>query len=162
MFTIKEIREIECRSTYGSVVSVPINNFVFRPSVYGIILNKDHILLVNHRRTNKKMLPGGGVEPGEVNEAALKREVKEETGIEVVVQEMLQFTEHLFYHDPHNQAYHGLYFYYKCLPLVTEIPESFQVNDEQADSPDWYPISNLYPEMFHNNGRLIADLINRK
>jgi 8-oxo-dGTP pyrophosphatase MutT (NUDIX family) len=40
------------------------------------------IFLVNTRRTGEYYLPGGGIEVGERIEWALKREVKEETGIE--------------------------------------------------------------------------------
>ena len=49
----------------------------------------------------------GGVAPGERLEAALKREVREETGIEVEVGEMLFFKEDFFYYDPGDRAYHS-------------------------------------------------------
>ena len=150
---------IECRTHYGEKKLVPVSQFKFRPSAYAIILNMGNILLVKSRKTDKYMLPGGGIEIGDKNEVALQREVKEETGIDVSIQAFLQFTEFFFYHDPHHAAYHGLFFYYNCVPLSLDIPKSFRVDDEEAVSPKWYPVAKLNPKDFHNNGQLILNLI---
>ena len=150
---------MEVRTHYGKMKWVPINQFRFRPSVYAIVMSEDKILLVKSRRTGKYMLPGGGVELGETNEAAVVREVQEETGISVSVQAFLRFTESFFFHDPHNAAYHGLFFYYLCLPLSTTIPDNVLVDDEEAVSPIWLPIDKLKPEDLHNHGDLIVQMI---
>lgn len=56
-------------------------------SVRAIIPNEDKILLVNNRHSKGDFycLPGGGVEPGEQVVDALKREIKEELGVEATV-----------------------------------------------------------------------------
>jgi 8-oxo-dGTP pyrophosphatase MutT (NUDIX family) len=51
-----------------------------RPSVYGLAINAADRVLVCRRSRGRLMLPGGGVELGETTEAALAREVAEETG----------------------------------------------------------------------------------
>ena len=54
-----------------------------RIRVAAIIPDEDGIILVRHQKGDQAydLLPGGGVEAGETLEAALKREVLEETGL---------------------------------------------------------------------------------
>lgn len=55
----------------------PSKTYKWRPGAYGILTNGDDILLT---RTNEYQLPGGGVDPGETEVFALRRECMEETG----------------------------------------------------------------------------------
>ena len=56
----------------------------FRPSVRAIIIRDGKILMVHSRKFDYYKFPGGGLEPGESHEAALCREVREESGFTVV------------------------------------------------------------------------------
>lgn len=55
--------------------------------VTGVVIEDDHILLLNQDTGSGRAwsLPGGKVEEGESLSAALVREMREETGIEVAV-----------------------------------------------------------------------------
>src|SRR5262245_27900994 len=49
-----------------------------REGAYAIVVDRDRILVIDDGR--RFFLPGGGVEPGEDGAAALRRELREETG----------------------------------------------------------------------------------
>ncbi len=61
----------------------------FRPSAKAVVVVEGRLLVTRNRTTGDDrgdwfILPGGGQQPGETLEAALVREVREETGIEVL------------------------------------------------------------------------------
>lgn len=52
-----------------------------RPGAYALLVRGDHVLLTRKTDgTRERQLPGGGIDPGESQIAALHREVAEETG----------------------------------------------------------------------------------
>ncbi|HLZ58121.1 MAG TPA: NUDIX domain-containing protein [Ktedonosporobacter sp.] len=58
----------------------------FRIGVNALIFNEGRILLAHRRDIDWWNLPGGGMEAGETVEEAIRREVREETGLEVEVE----------------------------------------------------------------------------
>ncbi|MHC4817395.1 MAG: NUDIX domain-containing protein [Planctomycetota bacterium] len=80
----------------------PFEDFRSRPDylgVFGFLENDEGVLLVANRRVidgGEQVvwdLPGGGVEPGETLEEALRREISEETGLSSSVHEFLFVAE---------------------------------------------------------------------
>lgn len=70
----------------------PAEQVDLRVGAYGIITDADGRVLLAHWQEGVKggwTLPGGGLEPGEHPEAAVVREVLEETGFDVEVVEVL-------------------------------------------------------------------------
>jgi 8-oxo-dGTP diphosphatase len=59
-------------------------NYIERPGAYAVIQNKDKQIAVLQTGTGY-FLPGGGLDPGETEVEALKRELMEETGYQISV-----------------------------------------------------------------------------
>jgi 8-oxo-dGTP diphosphatase len=64
----------------------PVDLTLFRVSVWAIIFEGGRVLLAHRRDIDWWNLPGGGMEAGETVEQALRREVLEETGLEVEIE----------------------------------------------------------------------------
>ena len=64
---------------------------VFRPSVRGIIRSGERIAMAHSRKRRYYKFPGGGIEESEDHITALKREVKEETGLTVIPGSIREF-----------------------------------------------------------------------
>lgn len=61
----------------------------FRIGVYAVIFNEEDVLLAHRRDIDWWNLPGGGMEAGETVDEAMCREVREETGLEVEVDQLI-------------------------------------------------------------------------
>ena len=149
---------IECITFYGNKKLVPRDKLVIRPAVYAIIPTDDKILLVSTRRTKKYYLPGGGVDVGERMEDALKREVREETGIEIEIGEFVRFKEEFFYYDPLDEAFHSFLFFYICKAKTFSLVDDSQVDDGEVEKPRWVDRSSLRAEDFHDHGEMTLEL----
>lgn len=151
---------IECTTLHGRHVLIEAENLILRAAAYAVVFKDDKVLLTQMKSTDKYYLPGGGSRLGEKLQAAVKREVKEETGIDIRVQTLLHFQEDFFYYDPFDEAYHSLLFYYRCSPLTFELLSNEQIYDQEACNPQWRCVDELEPEDFQNHGDVLLQLLN--
>lgn len=104
-----------------------------------IIDEKDRVLLT--RRCiepfyGQWVMPGGKVDHGEPLLKALHREVREEVGLEVHVDGLLDVYEHVALGDNND---HYVILYYRAHPLTAEL----LLNNQEVTEADWVPENQL-------------------
>jgi 8-oxo-dGTP pyrophosphatase MutT (NUDIX family) len=133
-----------------------------------VIVHDGHVLL--HQSDGEVIwnLPGGRVQILETAEAAVRRELLEELGEEVIVGPLQWVVER--FHDDGARRYHEIGFYHLaqfCNPARNEKAETFhgREGDTLPITYRWFPISridevpNLVPPfMYHALKRLPGDL----
>lgn len=144
-------KKIICEDIEGKKYEVSINQLAFRPSVYGIIIQDDKILL--SRQWDGYDFPGGGINLGETVDDALKREVKEETGFDANPDKIIT-CETSFFKLPFTEKYvHSIHLYYLCKITGGELSTEFFDNDEKqyANKAEWIALKNTNKIKFCNS-----------
>lgn len=121
----------------------------------GGFIHKDGKFLMLRRKfepnKGRWALPGGLLELGEDPEEAAKREIREELGLEVVVEGLLQVANEVILDDAGRVRYHFVLVDYLMRPLGEDI----QLNEE-SDAYDWFDPNALDGLNVTKNTRLIA------
>jgi len=117
----------------------------FNYRVVGIALDGDRVLLHRMEMDDFWSLPGGRVGMLEPAENALKREMREELGIEIHIERLVWVVEDFFEYD--DKPYHELAFYFlMALPHDSHLykDEEFLGNDEGVNLFfKWYQLNEL-------------------
>ncbi len=88
--------------------------------VGALIIDAGRILLVERGHEPLQgywSLPGGAVDTGELLEAALRREVREETGLEVEILSLVEIYERIMRDEAGRPEYHYVLMDYLCRPV---------------------------------------------
>ena len=107
--------------------------------VGGVVVRAGAVLLVERAAEPLKgrwTLPGGVVELGETLEAALARELQEETGLEVRVLELVEALDRITPDDAQRVRYHYVLLDYLCEPAAGEAHAGSDVADVAWVKPE--------------------------
>jgi 8-oxo-dGTP diphosphatase len=109
-------------------------------SVVAVIVDEEGRVLLTRRSIapfrNLWVMPGGKIDLGEPMLDALKREVREEVGIEVDVDDLIDVFEHV---TPGEDKYHFVIIYYLCRPLSCCIVH----NEDEVSEVAWVALHDL-------------------
>jgi 8-oxo-dGTP diphosphatase len=124
-------------------------------AVGAVILDGDRVLLVQRGQEPLKgqwSLPGGGVEVGETLEAALQREVREETALDVEVGEVVEVLDSIRRDGDGRAEYHYVIIDYAC--RIRSGSPVAAAHGTDADAVRWVGVDEL--ERYEVTSRAIA------
>jgi len=89
--------------------------YITRPAVYAVMFDRqlDKIAVIQ-KSDGKSFLPGGGIDAYETHEDCLKREILEETGMEVEISDFIGQASQYFYSQNETTYYLNEGYFYHC------------------------------------------------
>jgi 8-oxo-dGTP pyrophosphatase MutT (NUDIX family) len=146
-----KLKKIVCHNLKGKQFLVNIKDVKFRPAVYGILIEKNKILL--SKQWDGYDFPGGGIEIYENIEQALKREFLEETGLKVKIGKVIHCQSSLymsyFKKEPWNTIL--MYFFVDKVGGVLGNMKLDETEKKYMDKPEWVDLKNISKIKFYNS-----------
>jgi len=125
------------------------------PTVGLVIFNPENKILMvkSHKWHNKYIMPGGHIEVGESFEQAAKREIKEETGLDIHDIKFLCLHEHIFGKEFHKKKH------FVFLDFTAKTDSSKVVLNDEAQEYKWVTIQEaLDMDLEHYTRKTIEKL----
>ena len=124
-----------------------------RPSVRGIVIRDGKVLMVHSRKYDYYKFPGGGIEAGEDHNEALCREVREETGFEVLPGSIREYgLVRRISRGKHTDVFYQDNYYHLCdigTPVGQELDD---YEDEERFTPEFVtPEEAIHVNRFHDH-----------
>lgn len=121
-----------------------------------IVNEKNEILVQRRREENIWGLPGGALELGESAQEALRREIREETGLEITIEKLLGIYTKYFHTYPNGDKAQTIVMTFVCRLAGGELQK------ENAETLELAYIApeNMPPLLFDDNRDAIQDYIN--
>ncbi len=108
---------------------------IFRIGVFALIFDEGCILLGHRRDIDWWNLPGGGMEAGETVDEALRREVREETGLEVEIEQLVGV-----YSKPQKQE---VVLTFRCRVIGGTLQATEEIRENRYFTPEAVPTNTL-------------------
>ena len=144
-------KKVTCLDIDGKKHVVGPDELSFRPSVYGILIEKGKVLLV--KQWDGYDFPGGGIDIHETIEGALKREFWEETGLDIKPVEIVS-VESSFFRLPYSEEYvNAVLMYFLCEKIGGKVSAANFDEHEQkyASEAEWIDLGDVEKLKFYNS-----------
>ena len=128
------------------------------------IVQDSKVLLIHHRKLNMWLPPGGHIDPDELPDDAVLREVLEETGLEVVIvsdQDSYPYSDIRLLARPHHvqlelidpsTGHEHIDLVYFCRPVHGTI----LLNQEETNAIRWFSSDDLLSDEIRPNVRFMG------
>lgn len=131
-------------------LNITTQNQFTRRAARAIVLNQENILLLYTQRYHDYSLPGGGIDIGEDNLTALKRELREETGAQNItsIKAFGAYEEYRPWYKNDYDVIHMLSYCYTCNIDGELLSPNFEPHEHQNGmKPVWI---NIHEAIAHN------------
>lgn len=144
-------KKVICHDIYGKLYKVDANKLIFRPSIYGVLIEKNKVLL--SRQWGGYDFPGGGAELHETMEDTLKREFWEETGFKVKLIKTIHCGTSFYYSIVRKQYWNCQLFYFLVKKISGKLSKAnFDKKEkEYADMAEWVDLNKISRMKFYNS-----------
>jgi len=134
-------KNVPCVDIEGKKFEVNAANLSFRPAVYGVIIKNGKILL--SKQWDGYSFPGGAIELGETILESVKRELKEETGLNVEVGKLIDCKESFFKLPYSDKFVHSILLFYMCEIIDGDLSLDNLAQDEKdtVSLPEWIDLA---------------------
>ncbi len=144
-------KTVVCHDINNKLYKVDSKKLTFRPSIYGILIEKNKILL--SKQWDGYDFPGGGAELHETVEDTLIREFCEETGLKVKPGKIIYCGSSLYYSLNRKQYWNCQLMYFWVKKIGGKLSkENFDDKEkEYADLAEWIDIKKIGKIKFYNS-----------
>jgi len=133
------LEEFSDKEIFGKDYDFHSKHFLVRRATRGVLIDETGLIyLVYFKNRDIYKLPGGGVDSGETILEGLKREIKEEAGVEFKIEKELGITiETRFYEGMETGLFQISYSYILKLKGEKAIPKFVEDEIDEGASPVW-------------------------
>jgi ADP-ribose pyrophosphatase YjhB (NUDIX family) len=145
------MKYVVCHDVWGKKRKIPATKLFFRPSVYGVIIEKGRVLL--SKQWDGYDFPGGGSEIYETIEDTLQREIWEETGLRVKLIRILWAGSSFFSMPFVKKHANCILVYYLCKRIGGKLSTKNLDKREKMfkEMSEWVPVKKIGRTKFYNS-----------
>ncbi|UJP40324.1 NUDIX hydrolase [Cellulomonas palmilytica] len=111
-----------------------------RVGAYAVVVDEGRVLLAHWATRRRWTMPGGGIDPGEDPRDAAVRELREETGYDVELDELLGVDSEVVPGLPGGERWHALRVVYRAHVTGGALRDEV---DGSTDRAAWFPLDDL-------------------